>query len=85
MALIWLGALLILGGVVLMAFQAIWRGPLSSPGRRQAPVTGATLEPPQRGIVVFSLSRNWPGLALIALGVVLLLAAALTDNRVPSL
>ena len=85
MALIWLGALLILGGVVLMAWQAIWRGPLSAPGRRQAPAAGATLEPPQRGIVVFGLARNWPALAMIALGVVLLLTAALTDNQVPSL
>jgi hypothetical protein len=74
MAFIWLGALLILAGVVYMAGQAIWRGPLSA--RRQMPVAGATLEPPNRGLRIFGLARNWPGLAMIALGAIFLFAGA---------
>lgn len=75
MTLIWLGALLILGGVVFMAVQPIWRGRLSGvrpvrPGR-----PGNTLEPrlPARGL---DMKSNWPGLAMMAFGAVLLLAGA---------
>ena len=73
MLIIWLGAALVLGGVLFMAFQAIWRGPLS--GARRSRSAGATLEPrtPGGGL---GLKVNWPGFVLIALGVVLLLAGA---------
>ena len=74
MLVIWLGALLIISGVLFMAAQAIWRGRLSMKRPRPA-AAGDTLEPPERG-GGFGLGTNWPGFALIALGAILLLAGA---------
>lgn len=73
MLVIWLGAVLVLGGVLFIAVQAIWRGPLSV--ARWSRSAGATLEPrtPSAG-GAFGLKANWPGFVLIALGAVLLLA-----------
>jgi hypothetical protein len=73
MLVIWLGALLMLSGVVFMAAQAIWSGRLSDARRSRS--AGATLEPrtPAGG---FGLKANWPGFVLMALGAVLLLAGA---------
>ena len=67
----WLGALLVLIGVVFMATQAIRQGRLSEPKLMRS--SGATLEP-QRPGAGFGLKSNWPGLVLIAIGAVLLLA-----------
>jgi hypothetical protein len=83
MPFIWVGALMIIAGLVYMAGQAIWRGPLSGAGRGRAPVSGQTLEPPHRGLRMFGLARNWPGLALIAVGMVLLFAGAGTGVPAP--
>jgi hypothetical protein len=73
--LIWLGALLVIAGVVQTALQPILRGRLS--GRRGASFGEGrqTLEPAQaaRG---FSLRSNWPGFAMIAVGAAVLLLAA---------
>jgi hypothetical protein len=69
-----LGALLVIAGVVFLAAQAIRRGRLSET-RPRAGRADTTLEP-QKPAAGFSLRTNWPGLAMIALGVVLLLAAA---------
>jgi hypothetical protein len=71
MVLIWAGALLVVSGVVFMVAQPLRRGRLS--GGRLA--SSDTLEPrsPASG---FGLGSNWPGLALFALGAVLLLAGA---------
>lgn len=73
--LIWLGALLVIAGVVQTALQPMLRGRMS--GRRDtAAGTGRdTLEPaePARG---FRLRSNWPGLAMIAVGAAVLLLAA---------
>lgn len=74
MLVIWLGALLIIGGVLFMATQAIWRGRLSE-RRRRAAGADVTLEPRERG-GGFGLATVWPGFALIALGAILLLAGA---------
>jgi hypothetical protein len=74
MTLIWLGVLLVFGGVLQMAFQPIWRGRLS--GRRlRSGQPSDTLEPesPASG---FGIKSNWPGLALVALGAAFLLAGA---------
>ena len=73
-SLVSLGALLVLIGVVYMAAQPLWRGRLSG-GRRLGKPREDTLEPerPARG---FGIESNWPGLALVAVGAVLLLAAA---------
>jgi hypothetical protein len=82
MLVIWLGALLVLGGLVFMMTQPIWRGRLSEARRRHtsSPVPRDTLEPhtlePRRPGAGFSLRANWPGLVLIVLGGVLLLASA---------
>jgi len=74
MALIWVGALLFFGGLVFMAAQPILRGRLSG-GRLRSAEPSDTLEPrvPGRG---FGFKANWPGLALVALGTVLILGAA---------
>jgi hypothetical protein len=70
----WLGALLVLSGVLLMAAPPIWRARMS--GRRsRSGVSDRTLEP-QRPGAGFGLKRNWPGLTLIALGAILLLVGA---------
>lgn len=82
MLVIWLGALLVLGGLVFMMAQPIWRGRLSEARRRRtsSAVPRDTLEPhtlePRRPGAGFSLRANWPGLVLIVLGGILLLASA---------
>ncbi len=72
--LIWIGALLVIGGVLYTAAQAIWRGRLSR-GNPQTETGSVTLEPPERGSG-FGLKANWPGLAMIGIGFILLLAGA---------
>lgn len=74
MLIVWLGALLVVGGLVLTAAPAIWRGRLSGRPSRPA-ATGDTLEPAKPG-AGFGLSRNWPGLAMIVLGAILLVVGA---------
>ena len=73
MALIWLGVLLIFGGVLQMAFQPIWRGRLS--GRTRLRSGANTLEPERPGSG-FEIKSNWPGLVMVALGAASLLAGA---------
>jgi len=73
MAVILIGALLVIGGVLLMAYKAIWRGRLSGASRRDSMVESTTLEPQGRS-AAFDPKANWPGLALIALGTILLFA-----------
>ena len=77
MILMWLGVLLVFGGVLQMAFQPIWRGRLSGRRRLRPGRPGGTLEP-ERPASGFGIKSNWPGLALIALGVAFLLAGAAT-------
>ena len=75
MLVIWLGALFVLGGVVFMMAQPIWRGRLSDASKRTS--SGAprdTLEPHRPG-AGFTLKAN-SGLVLIVLGGILLLAGA---------
>jgi hypothetical protein len=79
MPLVWLGALLVFSGVVFTAVQAIWRGRLSGRRSRAATVASNTLEPRKPGAGL-GLGTNLPGLALVALGALLLLAAAVVQN-----
>ncbi len=75
MLLIWIAASCVLAGVVLAAIPPMWKGRLS---RRPSLLEGRdTLEPrrPGRGL---GLTSTWPGLSLIALGVVLFLVGAAT-------
>ena len=66
MTLVLVGALLVLAGVVFMAGQPLWHGRLSGRRRLRSTESSGT----------FGLKSNWPGLALVALGAVLLLAGA---------
>jgi hypothetical protein len=70
MLVIWLGALLVIIGVVLLASQAIWRGRLSGQG---ASAPAGTLEPPRRGMRFLGIDSNWPGIVVLVLGAALLL------------
>lgn len=83
MAVVLIGALLIVAGVVYMAGAALWRGQLSEPApARAAPdrstpnlaTPGPTLEPRRRGLGFLGLSQNWPGLLMMAVGFILLLS-----------
>ena len=77
MVFILLGALLFIGGVLFTAIQPM-KGRLSQP-RSVSPTPqgpqGKTLEPerPGRGLGIRS---NWPGLAMMAIGAIILLMAA---------
>jgi hypothetical protein len=72
MVLISVGALALILGFVQVVLQPLRRGRLSGGQRRST----SSLEPrqPARG---FGLRATWPGLVLIAVGGVLLVAAAL--------
>jgi hypothetical protein len=76
MSVIWLGAVLFIGGLVFMATQPIWRGRLSGRPTRSATAADGTLEPPRPG-AGFGLKANWPGFALIALGAILMLVGVI--------
>jgi hypothetical protein len=76
MLLIWLGALCIVGGVLLLAVSPIWRGRLSGRRSRSAVIADGTLEPRRPG-AGFGLKTSWPGFALIAVGALLMLVGAM--------
>jgi hypothetical protein len=71
----WAGTLLVIAGVLYSAWQVLSRGPLSG-GRRLRSGEAKTLEPPRGPARSLGLAREWPGLALIGLGAILLLARA---------
>ena len=73
MILIWLGALLIIVGVVVAAAPPILRGRLSRLRRVDSGRPSNTLEPnrPAKGF-----RASWPGLAMIGVGAVLMLLGA---------
>ena len=75
MTVIYIGALVVFGGLLSMAYKAIWQGRLSGASRRDAMVKSTTLEPQGRS-AAFDPKANWLGLALIGLGTILLLAGA---------
>ncbi|MBB4040103.1 putative membrane protein [Microvirga flocculans] len=75
MVLIWIGALLIVAGIVLAAGQVLWKGRLSDPHQIGASGSGTTLEPQGR-VRAFHPRHHWPSILLIALGIILLLAKA---------
>jgi hypothetical protein len=93
MLVIWLGALLVLGGLVFIGAQPIWRGRLSEARRRRSSaVPRDTLEPhtlepptlePRRPGAGFGLKENWPGLVCIVLGGILLLVGAFSLPSAP--
>lgn len=79
MLLIWLGALLTIVGLLYVVRETIWRGSLSGPIRRRP---AATLEPRTGG---FAFAKYWPGLALMALGAILMVAGANFLDTEPAL
>jgi hypothetical protein len=68
------GALLVLGGVVCMAWAAIRRGRMSDPAATPSDGGKRTLEPHHRGLRFLGRKANWPGLVMVAIGGLLLLA-----------
>jgi hypothetical protein len=76
MLFIWIGAFLVIVGVLFTAAQAIWRGRLSEARPARFGAAGGTLEPRGANMGGFGLKANWPGLALMAVGGALLLAGA---------
>jgi hypothetical protein len=68
------GALLVLGGILYMARNAIWRGSLSGP--ESSGLVRNTLEPPRRGLGFLGLGTNWPGILLMTIGAILLVSGA---------
>lgn len=80
MAVILIGVLLTVAGIVYLAGAVLWRGQLSDPAPaasdRQKPnlaTPGPTLEPRRRGLSFLGISQNWPGLLMMAVGLILLL------------
>jgi hypothetical protein len=71
MGLIFVGALLVLSGVMFLAAQPVRRGQLSGGQLRSA----HTLEP-RRPALGFGVRANWPGLAMIVVGAALLVGGA---------
>lgn len=71
MLLITIGALFIIGGVVLAAIRTLRRGRLSQDEQPISHTPRDTLEPIGRGRRL-SLKADIPGLALVAIGVILL-------------
>ena len=88
MLVIWLGALFVLGGLLFMMAQPIWRGRLSETRRRRSSAIPRdtfephTLEPRGPG-AGFGLKENWPGLVFIVLGGILLLVGAFSLPSAP--
>lgn len=70
--LIWIGALLVIVGVVYGAAQALWGGRLSDARLGRSTRTGASLEPRQSP-KSFSFKTHWPAFVLILLGGLLIL------------
>ena len=73
--LLWTGALLFIGGVLFSTAKALGRSRLSEPRSSGSGQSAPTLEPREPGTGL-RLQENWPGLALIALGSLLLLIGA---------
>jgi hypothetical protein len=68
-----IGALLVVCGLLYMTGTAIFRGRMSDPHASARDPLGLTLEPRRSGLRVLELKANWPGLLLVAIGVLMLL------------
>jgi len=74
MIVIWLGALLVILGLLQMAYSTLWTGRLSDPPRSRHGTRDSTLEPPRQDLRFLGLASNWPGIVLFVLGLLLLLS-----------
>ena len=70
---VWIGAVLVIGGLVYMARAAIFRGDLSEPHATAYGPGSMTLEPEHRGLRFLGVKANWPGIVLVIVGALLLL------------
>lgn len=75
MVLIWIGALLVISGMVVTAVTTLRRGRLSEAKPPTSEAPRDTLEPTGRGRRL-SLGADLPGIGLIALGAAFLLVSA---------
>jgi hypothetical protein len=73
---VWIGALLFICGIVLMARTAIFRGEMSEPHASRRGSGDVTLEPRHRGLRFLGVAANWPGIALAVVGGLMLLWGA---------
>lgn len=76
MFIIWLGALLVVCGLIYMVYEALRRGRLSGTQRPTAGVKDGTLEPRRHGVGFLGLTGNWPGAVLMGAGFLLMLLGA---------
>ena len=76
MWIILVGAFLVICGMLHMIREAIGRRRMSGRSRASRSRTHLTLEPWRQGLGFLRLSRNWPGLALMAVGAAFLLFGA---------
>jgi hypothetical protein len=72
-----IGAFLLFAGIVCLAIAALGSGGPSDAGREPGDRGVRTLEPRESGLGFFGLRANRPGLVLMALGALLLLAVGL--------
>ena len=73
---VWIGALLVICGLLYMARKAIFRDNMSDSRPSPNDTATPTLEPHHRGLRFLGLSENWPGFALMGIGALLLLLGA---------
>lgn len=76
MLIIWLGALLVVCGLIYMVYEALRRGRLSGTERPAPGPRDGTLEPRRHGLGFLGFAGNWPGLALMGAGFLLMLIGA---------
>jgi hypothetical protein len=72
------GSILVILGLLLLFREALGHRRLSDPHPTGEVGTKPTLEPRGQGIRFLGLGRNWPGLAMIAAGAVLLIFGGFT-------
>ncbi|MFC5068312.1 hypothetical protein [Flaviflagellibacter deserti] len=74
MSIVLLGSLMLICGVLYTLWQALAGRPLTDPSRLSR--GEQTLEPKRQGLAFLGLARNWPGVALMALGAICVLYGA---------
>ncbi|MGK6312686.1 hypothetical protein [Neorhizobium sp. DT-125] len=71
-----LGSILVVIGLLYLLREALGRRRLSDPHRPDQASAKPTLEPRHQGVGFLGLRRNWPGLAMMAVGAILLISGA---------
>lgn len=70
------GSILFIQGLLYLFREALVRRRLSDPHRTSDVKAEPTLEPRGQGVRFLGLSGNWPGLAMMAVGAILLISGA---------